>query len=99
MEPVEFRLYYDDKGSVIYYTCEKPEGKYIVIDTATYAACRMDVKVIDGKIATDPDVIFAQLIQTIDGIVCSKQDVSIVVTDDYTDTNTWGIKLHGLAGA
>ena len=28
----EFRLYYDDKGKVLFYSCEKPEGDYIVID-------------------------------------------------------------------
>jgi hypothetical protein len=28
----EFRLYYDDKGNVICYSCEKLEGNYIVID-------------------------------------------------------------------
>jgi hypothetical protein len=26
----EFRLYYDDKGKVLFYSCEKPEGNYIV---------------------------------------------------------------------
>ena len=30
--PPEFRLYYDDTGRVICYTCEKLPGKYIVIE-------------------------------------------------------------------
>jgi len=50
MQQVEFRLYYDDNGSVLFYTCEKPEGKYIVIDSLVYAACRMDIKIVDGNI-------------------------------------------------
>ena len=28
----EFRLYYDESGKVICYTCEKLPGNYIVID-------------------------------------------------------------------
>ena len=35
IEPPEFRLYYDDKGSVITYTCDKIPGNYIVIDAKT----------------------------------------------------------------
>lgn len=46
----EFRLYYDDKGHVVCYTCEKLEGNYIVIDALTFAEGRPDVRVIDGKI-------------------------------------------------
>lgn len=99
MQPVEFRLYYDSVGNVIYYTCEKPEGQYIVVDTATYAAGRLDVKVIDGQLLPSSESIFAQLVQTINGVVCAKQDVSIIVTDDYQDTNTWDVKLHRVVGA
>ena len=33
VEP-EFRLYYDDEGRVLFYTCEKPEGNYLEIGRA-----------------------------------------------------------------
>ena len=29
---IEYRLYYDSKGCIISYTCEKLAGNYIVID-------------------------------------------------------------------
>ncbi len=32
----EFRLYYDDRGCAIAYTCEKLEGNYIIIDATTF---------------------------------------------------------------
>lgn len=48
----EFRLYYDDTGHVICYTCEKLEGNYVVVDASTYAEGRPDVRVIEGKIST-----------------------------------------------
>ena len=50
--PPEFRLYYDEKGNVVTYTCEKLDGNYIVIDALTFAQARPDVRVIDGKIST-----------------------------------------------
>jgi hypothetical protein len=49
--PPEFRLYYNETGKVICYTCEKLDGNYIVIDASIYAAGRPDVRVIDGKIS------------------------------------------------
>jgi len=36
----EFRLYYDEKGKVVTYTCEKLEGNYIVIDKHVFAQAR-----------------------------------------------------------
>ena len=50
-EPVEFRLYYNDDGSVKHYTCEKLDGDYIIIDQQTYSEMRMDIRVKDGKIS------------------------------------------------
>ena len=49
--PPEFRLYYDDTGRVICYTCEKLPGKYIVIDKNTFAEARPDIRVVDGKVS------------------------------------------------
>lgn len=98
MQPVEFRLYYDNDGSVLFYTCEKPTGQYIVVDSSVYAECRTDIKIVDGKILRNPDLVFSQLVHAIDGIVCASQDVSIIVTDDYLDTIVWNTKLHTVGG-
>lgn len=45
----EYRLYYDDTGNVLFYTCEKPEGNFIVIDKQTYSEMRYDIKIVNGK--------------------------------------------------
>jgi hypothetical protein len=99
MQQVEFRLYYDDNGSVLFYTCEKPEGKYIVIDSLVYAACRMDIKIVDGNIVKKSQAVFSQLVQTIDGIACTKEDISILVSDDYSNINNWDIQIRTVTGA
>ena len=50
MDELEFRLYYDDNGDVLFYSCEQPEGDYIVIDATIYAECRHDLKIFNGAI-------------------------------------------------
>ena len=98
MQQVEFRLYYDNSGNVLFYTCDKPEGNYIVIDSSVYAECRMNLKIVDSKIVRNFEAVFSQLVQTIDGVVCAKQDVSIVVTDDYSHTNSWDVEIRKVSG-
>jgi len=96
---IEFRLYYDDKGKVVCYTCEKLEGNYIVIDAETYAVGRPDVRVIDGKISTvAPSAIVTKLmIDENDGTECAYEDVSIVVDSSYTGKKQkWKLDIHEL---
>lgn len=96
---IEFRLYYDDKGKVICYTCEHLEGNYIVIDAETYASGRPDVRVIDGKISTvAPSAIVTKLIaDEHDGTECAYEDVSIVVDSSYTGKKQkWKLDIHEL---
>lgn len=90
----EFRLYYKDDGSVSFYTCEKPEGNHIIIDSETYAECRNDIKVLDGKIVK-PEVtkMITKLKPSKKGKKCAKQDVSVIVGEDYEgDAAYWEIK-------
>lgn len=93
--PPEFRLYYDEVGKVICYSCEKLEGNYIVIDSLTYAQGRPDIRVIDGRISTvQTHAIISKLIPNIQGIVCASEDVSIVIEDKKSTIKTTYWKLH-----
>jgi hypothetical protein len=94
----EFRLYYDDRGHVLFYTCEKPIGNYIVIDANTYAQGRPDIRVIDGKISqVNPGSIISKLVLSDNGIPCAAEDISIVVDDSYTgNIFKWKLKTHEL---
>lgn len=96
VEPLEFRLYYDDEGKVLFYTCEKPEGKYLVIDSSTFAQARHDLRVIDGKLSSvNPRAIISKLIPDSTGEKCSLEDVSIVVDDTYSGSTTnWKLTVH-----
>jgi hypothetical protein len=82
----EFRLYYDDAGKVLFYTCEKPEGNYIVIDAGIYAEGRPDLRIIDGRISTMvPNLVVSKLMPNTDGVSCTEEDISIVVDTTYKD--------------
>lgn len=99
LQKPEFRLYYDDKGKVLFYSCEKPEGNYIIIDAATYAAGRPDLRVIDGKISTAiPSLVVSKLMPNeTDGIICASEDISIVVDDNYKGKTTkWKLNTYEL---
>lgn len=92
---VEFRLYYDDNGKIICYTCEALEGNYIVIDSLTYAECRTDIRVIEGKIVRANERAIVSRLEISDkGTYCAKNDVSIIVDESYDDKQQWETKLN-----
>lgn len=88
----EFRLYYDNNGDYLFYTCEKPEGNYIVVDLLTYHACRTNVKVIDGELVIISANFISKLVKNTEGISCHKEDISIVY--DGNDSVKWQIKYE-----
>jgi hypothetical protein len=93
----EFRLYYDDTGSIICYTCDKLDGNYIVIDAQTYAEGRHDVKVLNGKIVQNySNAIIARLTKDVEGTLCSLEDMSIIVDNSEVETQYWKLKVYEL---
>jgi len=94
MEPIELRLYYDDKGNVAFYTCDKPEGNFIVIDKQTFAESRPDLKVVNGKlIRPGLNPVVTKLIPDIEGFSCAKDDISIVTTE-MIETQKWKLVIN-----
>ncbi len=80
IEAPEFRLYYKDNGSVDFYTCEKPEGNYLVIDAGVFAEARPDIKVIDGRISRNrPSAVVHKYKPSTSGILTSIDDISILL--------------------
>lgn len=98
IDPVEFRLYYDDNGKPLFYSCEKHEGNYIVIDKQTYAEMRHDIRVINGEIRKlISGIIISKLKPNdIEGTICAIEDVSIVVNSEYSKSQKWKLDLYEL---
>lgn len=99
LEKPEFRLYYDDQGKVLFYTCEKLEGNYIVIDSQTFAESRPDIRVIDGRISTvNPAFIVTKLMPCDkEGITCASEDVSVIITNKTSlKKQNWKLRTYEL---
>jgi len=80
IEAPEFRLYYKEDGSVDFYTCDKPEGDYIVIDALAFAESRPDIKVVNGRIVKiRPHAIVQKLKPSDKGQLTSIDDISIII--------------------
>jgi hypothetical protein len=94
LEKPEFRLYYNEDGSIICYSCEKLSGNYIIIDAQTYAECRQNVIVDDCKIEIiKPLLMMQKLVESTLGTRCAIEDINIVVSDDYSgNTIQWEMK-------
>ena len=99
MEPPEFRLYYDENGSVICYTGDKSmTGNYIVIDAQTFAAARPDIRVIDGRLSTAglKSVVY-KLMPNSEGVECIAEDISIIADSSYDGKTTkWKLNIYEL---
>lgn len=88
----EYRLYYNkDTGKPLFFTVEKPEGAFIVVDKERYATGTMDFKVVDGKIKYPETVKYKLLKQTDKGTPCHPDNVMIV---DKNSTLSWSLKTY-----
>jgi hypothetical protein len=93
---VEFRLYYDDNGDCICYTCEDLEGTYLVVDAQTFAEGRHDIKVVDGELIKPSNrVNVVKLVIDDEGVTCAEEDISIIVDEKYIGpVLKWKEKLY-----
>ena len=90
----EFRLYYDDKGYVVTYTCEQPEGNYIVVDALTFAEARPDIRVVNNSIVRNTSgSVVSRLHKDTEGVLCEAEDVSIITE---ADGQYWKLKTVSL---
>ena len=101
IEAPEFRLYYKKDGSVDFYTCDNPEGNYIVIDSGVFAEARPDIKVIDGVISRNrPSAVVQKYKPSTSGILTSVDDISIILDatkikpKDAKRVQHWELQTH-----
>jgi hypothetical protein len=90
IEAPEFRLYYKEDGTVDFYTCDKPEGDYIVVDALAFAESRPDVKVVNGRITrVRPHAIVQKLKPSNKGQLTSIDDISIITNPTLSRVQFW----------
>ena len=80
---LEYRVYYNDDGSIITYTTEDLPGNYLVITREQWSEARPDAKIISGKfVYTHFKLKVIKLAFKKDGkYSVSKWDVNILVDD------------------
>ena len=90
---VEYRLYYDDQGIPLYYSCEQLPGNYLVVSAEVYAQGRYDCKIVNGTIKYPTQIKSAKLVPSTKGTACYVKDVSIISPTD-TDAQYWKLKTY-----
>ena len=90
---VEYRLYYDNQGVPLYYSCEHLPGNYIVVSAEVYAQGRYDCKIVDGTIKYPIQIKSAKLVPSTKGTSCYVKDVSII-SNTETDAQHWKLKIY-----
>ena len=91
---IEYRLYYNQDGTVRCYSMEDIDGDFIVIDQHTYNQFRTDLLVKDGKIIRITNNSSWKLTPTLEQETygCHPTNVSIVVNKDYVNPQYWSVK-------
>lgn len=90
---VEYRVYYNNHGNILFYTTEKPEGDFLVIDKQTYIEARYDLCVADKKLVKKvKGITIRKYKPDSKGISCHKEDISILVKGNLKQNQKW--KLH-----
>ena len=94
----EFRLYYDEAGKVVCYTCDTTlPGNFIIVDSSTFAQSRPDLRVVNGKLVDGISAVVISRLVPGPGIRCAAEDFNIVVGDDYQgETITWKLQTYEL---
>jgi hypothetical protein len=96
IEKPEFRLYYDELGSIICYSGDKFEGNYIVVDAQTFAEGRYDLRIIDGKvIKNSTHATIVRLTPSDTGTLCAVEDLSVIVAEeDEVEKQYWKLTVY-----
>lgn len=77
---IERRVYYDDQGRIITYTCDNLPGNYILVTPEQFAEARPDAIVRDGQLVYTHKVSHVgKLVQASSGQATSAQDINIIV--------------------
>jgi hypothetical protein len=79
LNPVHYRLYYDNAGLPLSYSHEDLPGQYIDITPMQFALQDQSVKVVDGKLVRQRRTMITKLVHNSSGTLCHAKDVSIVV--------------------
>ncbi len=78
---VIYRLYYDNTGSLLFYSMEDLPGNYIEITPQQFAKADSHVRVVNGQIVKIKRSLTKKLVPSADqdGVLCSPQSAAVIV--------------------
>ena len=88
---IEYRLYHDGQGWPLFYSTERVEGNYVVVDKQTYLDSPKHIRVVEGKIKRIKVLFGKKLVPAEQGQACDPADVCVIVADQLP-SKKWGIK-------
>lgn len=91
---IEFRLYYDQCGYPLFYTTEKVDGNFIIVDHETYTrGDYQNIKVKNRRITQRNPLDSMKLVKDeSEGTCCLSNDVSLI--DNTKKGQYWKLKTH-----
>ena len=93
--PVDYRIYYNEQGELLFYSMEDVPGTYLTIDAETFSRSATNVVVQDGRLFEIINTTTAKLEHSSTGTPCDPDDVSIVVPETQ-EHQRWSKQRHGL---
>lgn len=92
-QQLEYRLYYNEDGTVRCYSMEQLDGNYINVDVDTFNQCRTDLLVRNGEIIRPRhDAAWKLVPSKQESYGCHPNNVSIVVDSNYSNPQHWSVK-------
>jgi len=91
---VEFRLYYNKYGYPLFYTTEKVDGDYVIVDRETYTrGDYQNIKVDNGRILQRSPTDSLKLVpHDSEGTCCNANDITLI--GESKNGQYWKIKTH-----
>ena len=94
-KPVDYRIYYNEQGELLFYSMDDVPGTYISIDADAFARSATNVVVQDGRLFEIVNTTTVKLQPSDTGTPCHPDDVCIVVPETH-EHQRWSKQRHGL---
>jgi hypothetical protein len=94
VQPLYFRLYYDDMGRPLRYSRHEEPGLYIEVTPEEFAIGNMQVRVINGGLEYPPPPRPPKLVPAAQGVACHPDDVTVIVSPSADHKQYWNMKTY-----
>ena len=89
---IEHRVYFDDRGALLFYSMEDLPGNYVVVDAEFFSGSPTNVCFRDGELVVITPDISAKLVPGTHGVSCDDRDISVV--RDHGNCLKWTKKYY-----